>query len=90
MLSTTSGVDSSAPCPPDDAEEFNLVRYEALGIQFWAAIAPRVWREVDQRYGPIGVNASSFESDLIGEIQAEWIAWPLGTSMRATTGRASQ
>ncbi|MDE0353868.1 MAG: hypothetical protein OXM57_14390 [bacterium] len=58
----------------EEFEEYQVVWTEAYNINFFAATAVLILKAIRQRYGPLGASAKVFESDLVDETQAEWIA----------------
>ena len=59
---------------PEDREEYEVVSLEAQGIRIFAGIAVEILKAIQRRYGPIGDDSSVFESDMIDDTQAEWVA----------------
>lgn len=58
----------------EEYEDYQVVAIETQQINFFAGLAVHILKEIKQRYGAIGADASVFESDLVDETQAEWIA----------------
>ena len=59
---------------PEEFENYQVVYIEAQNIDFFAAVAVHTLKAIGERYGAKGADASVFESELVDETQAEWIA----------------
>ena len=58
----------------EEYEDYQVVAIETQQITFFAGLAVHILKEIKQRYGALGADGSVFESDLVDETQAEWIA----------------
>ena len=75
---------------PEEFENYQVVYIEAQNISFFAAVAVHILKAIKERYGAIGADTSVFESEMVDETQAEWIALAVRHYEAGITGQASR